>query len=327
MKTRHINFAFLILLGLLFGCGEKQGEVSSAVEAVATLGAHRLTAAELDARAGNIVALYRHKMGEKVNTNFLAKVEAMFREGYAKIWTEDRVLEDYAAAQGVAPDPSVVTNLQRGAFQNFRVKSDKTYAAMLAASGVNEAYWQDQVTSEARRAAVRKHWAAAEPLPDPDAAVAAELEMMRRWNEMAAATNAVQWAKATNVWEQIKADGDFVKIAKATTELKEELEDDCEWAILDAKFFEDEPALSQKVRAMKVGEVSEPIAADNGICIVRLDALEDDEGYRVSRVFIHLAKIMNPAPNEEIRAALEAEHAEQLFVRKLEELVSAEAKK
>ena len=327
MKTRHINFAFLILLGLLSGCGEKQGEVSSAVEAVATVGAHRLTAAELDARAGNIVALYRHKMGEKVNTNFLAKVEAMFREGYAKIWTEDRVLEDYAAAQGVAPDPSVVTNLQRGAFQNFRVKSDKTYAAMLAASGVNEAYWQDQVTSEARRVAVRDHWAAAEPLPEPDAAVAAELEKMRVWNERSTLTNALQWAKATNVWNQVKAGGDFVAIGKANTENAEEIEDDCEWAIVDEKFLEDEPALMAHLKTMKVGEISEPIAADNGICIVRLDALEEEGGHRLSRIYIRLARMIEPAPAAEIRAALEKQHADALFVRKLEELVRAATEK
>lgn len=72
---------------------------------------------------------------------------------------------------------------------------------------------------------------------------------------------------------------------------------------------------------MKPGEIAPPIAADNGLMILRLDSLEDENCYAVSRVFLRLAQTVQPASPEEIIAAAQTAYKSQLFEHKLAELV------
>lgn len=285
---------------------------------VAEVNGHVLRESEVNARATNIAALFLHKTGK---VKGLEKIKEQFRSGYAKVWVEDRVLEDAAKAAGVEVPEALVEKCRDAAFRNFRAKGDSGCDDFMKLSGFTRDLWEDQVMSSARRLVMKDYWAKQEPANLPTNYADKVIADIKKWNIDMAKTNALQFAKATNVWEKLKAGADFVKTARVNTENVDEIEDDCEWGSLDDKFFEDEPAVVNQLKAMKPGEFSPPIEGDGGIMILRLNFIEDDGSYNVSRIFFRKGNVLTPAPKKEIVAAAEKKHVEDLFKRKLGELV------
>ena len=307
--------AFVVGIG---GCSRDTSPV------VAEVNGHVLRESEVNARTTNIAALFLHKTGK---VKGLEKIKESFRKGYAKVWVEDRVLEAAAKAEGVGIPEEAIEKCRAAAFRNFKAKGDKGYDDLMALSGFTRELWEDQVLSEARRNVMKAHWAKSEPANLPTNYADKVIADIRKWNADMAKTNALQYAKATNVWEKLKAGADFVKTARVNTEAMEEIEDNCEWATIDDKFLADEPALLKQLKTMKPGEFSPPLEADGGILIVRLDSLEEDNGYTVSRIFFRKGNTLTPAPKKEIVAAAEKRYATELFARRLGELVKASGAK
>ena len=297
---------------VICGCSRDKSPV------VAEVNGHVLRESEVNARATNIAALFLHKTGKIDN---LEKIKKQFREGYANIWVEDRVLEDAAKAAGVVVPSKLIAQCQNQAFKNFKAKGDEGYTSLLTLPGFTRKLWDDQVLCSARRLAMKDYWAKKEPANISADYADKVLADIKKWNADMAKTNALQFAKATNVWEKLKAGADFVKTARINTENVDEIEDNCEWGSLDDKFFDDEPAVSKQLKLMKPGEFSPPIEGDGGIMILRLNLIEDDGSYNVSRIFFRKGNVLTPAPKKEIVAAAEKKHVEELFKRKLGELV------
>lgn len=276
---------------------------------------------ELLARADNMAALHRHhqvKIGEKK----IARLKSVFLNGYAKFWVEDRLLADYAEKNGVQVSEKTLRKFQESAFRNFKAASDGSYDEMVKAAKLDLRLWNDQVRSEAVRHEVGKYWTSRWPTNLPPTYADEEIGRMMAWNARMALTNALVHARATNVWEQLKAGADFVKTARVNTDLTDEIVDDCEWGAIDAKFLSDEPSLRRVLKTMRPGEFSPPVAADGGLLIVRLERFEpEDEVYTLSRIFFRLPRFLTPAPKEEIVKAAYDRHAKRLFRRKLDELV------
>lgn len=292
---------------------------------VASVNGHSLTAAELEARAVNIATLSCHRAGKKNGKSQKQRFEkicGIFRKGYPKIWVEDRVLQDFAAKSGLEVSPSLLKQFQNGALRNFGGKGEK-YADLVALEGLNVDFWEDQVRAEALRHVVERHWAKLYPTNLPPTYADDMIAKMEARNRAMSVTNALVYAKATNVWEKLRAGADFVKMVKEHSEIKEEVEDDGEWAIVDDKFLSDDPKLLRTLRAMKPGEFSPPVEGDNGLMIARLDRYEPDDGLAVSRIFFHLPLFLKPAPKDEIVRAALTKYAKALFREKLSELVSA----
>lgn len=302
--------ALAVLAG---GCSRDSSPV------VAEVNGHVLRESEVNARATNIAALFLHKTGR---IEGLERIKAAFRKGYAKVWVEDRVLEDAARAANLEIPQKTVEKCRAGAFRNFKAKGDKGYEDLMNLAGFTRSLWEDQVLSEARRIAMREFWVAAEPANLPTNYADKVLADIAKWNENMAKTNVLQFAKATNVWEKLNAGADFVKTARANTEKPDEIEDDCEWGTIDEKFLADEPVLLEMLKKMKVGDYTPPVEADGGILIVRLNALEEDNGYAVSRIFFRKGNTLVPASKPEIVAKALEKHEENLFKRKLDELVA-----
>lgn len=306
--------AVTLVFTVFFGCSREQRDVLVSVCGV------ELTRAELNARAENIAALLVHK---SVKTD-AAKIKAEFCKGYAPYWVEDAVLADAAKADGVVPSTNELARCRQNAFQNFRAKGDKSYEdLMMKLPGFNRELWEAQVRSEALRQAMKDHWARKFPANLPPSYADDVIRKINEENAAFAISNRLQWAKATNVWEKLKAGADFAQTARVHSELEEEAADDGDWAVVDAKFLSDEPKLLKWLKQAKPGEFSPPIAADNGVMIARLDGLEEDDGFAVSRIFFHLASILPPAGKEAIVAAAERKYVDDLFARKLAELVKA----
>ena len=304
----------LVFWGLLSGCSENL----SHDEAVVSVADKVLTVREVNRRAANIAALYAHKTGK---SDAGEKVRAVFSKGYAKFWVEDTVLGVAAEKAGVVPSTNAIAECRRNAYLNFRAKGDRSYEDLMKLSGFHRELWEAQVWSEALRPAMRDYWAREFPTNLPPSYADDIIRKINEENAVFAISNRLQWAKATNVWEKLKAGADFGKTARAHSELEEEAADEGDWAVVDAKFLSDEPKLLKWLKAAKPGEFSPPIAADNGVMIARLNRLEEEDGFNISRIFFHLASILPPAGKDEIVAEAERAYAEKLFIRKLAEAV------
>ena len=314
----YSRFETVLLLAVasvaaICGCSRDSSPV------VAEVNGHTLRESEVNARATNIAALFLHKTGSIKN---LEQIKKQFRNGYPRIWVEDRVLEDAVRAAGVEVPEDIVEKCRNAAFRKFKANDDKSYEDLMGLSGFTRSLWEDQVMSEARREVMKGFWAKQEPANLPADYADKVLADIKKWNADMAKTNALQFAKATNVWEKLKAGADFVKTARLNTESPEEIEDNCEWGTIDDKFLSDEPALLKQIKAMKPGEFSPPVEGDGGILIVRLDSLVEDDGYNVSRIFFRKGNVLTPAPKAEIVATAVKKHANDLFKRKLSELVA-----
>lgn len=316
MRYFHRVFCLTLLGFSVLGCSREQapGDV------VASVCGQVLTASEVESRAQNIVLLFGHKRG---STKGLDRLASTFKAGYPAYWVEDTVLAAAAREAGVEPATNELARCRRQAFANFRTKKDRSYNDLMKLEGLNRRYWDEQVRAEALRATMEAYWAEQEPTNLPPDYADQQVRQMEQWNRTMAETNRLQFAKATNVWQRICRGMDFPSAAKEFSEIEEERADAGEWAVVDAKFLSDEPALLAWLRAAKPGDVSPPIAADNGILIARLDSLEQDEGFTVSRIFFRLGRVLTPAPKNAIVAAAKDRYAKDLFKRKLAELVAA----
>lgn len=316
-------FAFLAFGLVVFGCS-RSGDDAFSGPVVARIGGHTLTEGELNARQANIVALFSHRMGARADQKMLAGVGAAFTKGYPDLWVEDRVLEDYAKAKALSVDPDLMEEMKRGAFGNFKAKGDRDYEGMIGKlSGFDERLWADQMRSEALRKVVSAHWAELYPTNLPPTFVEDFRAKIDRWNAGVAVTNAATWARATNVWQRLKGGAEFAEMARQYAEVDEEREDGGDWAVVDEKFLSDEPEFLKRVRKLKVGEFTPPFEGDNGILIVRLDRLEDEGGYALSRIFFRRAQLLEAAPAEKLIGDVKKRHAERIFNEKLKELVNA----
>ena len=316
---RSILFRFLLLsLLVVVICGCSRNPYGG--DPVVSVDGAVLFSGEIERRATNISALFLHRVG---NPSQCEKVKDTFRSGYLSRWVEDRVLENEAKRLGVDLPEATLEKFRQQAFQNFKAKGDAGYAVLLGLPGMTVELWEDQVRSEARRAAMREHWVNETPTNIPPSYADGVLASIRKWNADMAKTNALQYVKATNVWMKLKQGADFVKTARLNTELTEEIEDDCEWGSLDSQFIEDDPVLARQLKKLKVGEFTPPFDGDGGILIVRLDALEDEGACRVSRIFFRKGNVLQAASRSEIVRAAEEKYAKELFDRRLQALVKA----
>ena len=291
-------------------------------EFVAKVNGHVLTETELGLRVTNSLVLVGRRMS-RPDLEALFRHEMMYRRGYPRVWVEERLLSDYAASNKIEISEQVMTNFRERAFRNFGKLREKDFNALYKIKGLDRACFDDSIRCEATRKVLRDYWVAECPTNIPSDYVTNTVQWIAEWNRSIPATNALVFAKATNVWEQLKAGADFVATAKRWTELKDELEDDCQWGSVDANFLSDEPELLAALRSMKPGEFTAPIAADGGVLIVRLDENEQDGGFIVSRIFFRLPQLLKPAPDEEIVARFYKKYADALFARRLKALVDA----
>lgn len=322
MCSRRSLFVILSMTAIVMvGCSRSSEAPDSKV--VASVNGHSLTTEELEARANNIVVLHSHRqpqMGRKRQES----LRSVFRKGYAKVWVEDRVLEEYAVREKIVLDPETVGKYEQAAFRNFKATADVKYEDLTAVPGLNLRFWEDEVRAEARRDLVEKHWVSLYPTNLPPNYADEEIARMEAWNARMTLTNAIVHARATNVWEKLKAGADFVQTARANTELTDEIPDDCEWGAIDAKFLADEPTLHAALKMMKPGEFTAPIEADGGLLIVRLDKVEpEEEVYTLSRIFFRMPRFLTPASKDVIVKAAYDRYSKRLFKTKLAELVAS----
>ena len=136
------------------------------------------------------------------------------------------------------------------------------------------------------------------------------LKRIENYNKMVAATNALAYAKATNLWMRIKAGEDFAALADKESEdpdrEKGGVLGECEEVD-----FSYNPGYWEKVSLLKKGEVSDVITTDVGIEIVKaLSSLAPSENtgepaLQLARIYIRRAMSNPEWTREEAKMELE----------------------
>ena len=325
MKSYTLILAAVVSAGILVGC-DKGASTLPSKGAVVVVGSHTLTDEMVKSRVALMQTL-RLRKNPKMTAQDLGKFREMMTKSYPQFFVANAVQEDYAAKEGLKiPEAHIATNRQT-VFRAYRARGEKTYDDMLKNLGESAAELESQVRSEALAAEVKAHFLKLEP-PDikPDYADK-EIAKMLEQNRIMALTNTLIFARATNVWEQLRKGGDFAALAEQYTEIAAEKEDKGYWGTFDKDQLSHEPALVRFGRKAKPGEYTAPIEADNGLMILRLNEREKDEAgveqFNFSRIFFLLPEFYLPAPKDAILRAARERYANALYDRKLKGLINA----
>ena len=153
------------------------------------------------------------------------------------------------------------------------------------------------------------------------------MQRIKDYNAMVAATNALAYAKATNLWMRIKAGADFAALADKESE-DPDREKGGALGECEKVDFDHDPGYWEKVSRLKKGEVSDVITTDVGIEIVKaLSSLAPSENtgdpaLQLARIYIRRAMSHPNWTREETRVEMENEYREDAIRMTYEEITS-----
>ena len=308
----------------MVGCDKSSPSVSK--EPVVIVGSHVLTDEMVKSRVVLVEAL---KLRKKPNMKpeERGKFRAMMAKTYPKFFVADAVQADYATKEGLVISEDRIATNRQVVFRAYRKRGEKTYDDMLKALGDSAGELEQQVRSEALSATVKEHFLKLYPTNIPPSYADEQVAEMERQNREMQVTNAFLFATATNVWRRLQKGEDFVKLAEEYTQIVTEQSDAGYWGEFDVDQLDHEPKVVRFGRTAKPGDYTAPIEADNGLMILRLDSREKNEmgatQFRFSRIFFMLPEFYLPAPKDAILRAAMKRYENDLYERKLGELIKA----
>ena len=226
----------------------------------------------------------------------------------------------WAAENDIKPTPEELATFQKGFLASCK-KPNADFAKFVKRNftaeeiqTINERVHIEATCSKARKTYIAKNPAAIEKVD-----VDAYIKRVENYNRMASATNALIWAKATNVWNQAKAGADFAELAAEYSEDEGSSDDGGTWGVFRLSDLSGDGNLAKIVSALDVGAVSAPVEADNGLNLVKLVDVVNEQGepvsgarigdlrYELARIFFRLPEIYEiPARDEAARLIHEA---------------------
>lgn len=310
---------------MVIGCSDDRRDVVAerGQKPIVTVLGKTLVKADVERKAKMLETLIQHRNPKARREQIEGALDKLFR-GYPATFVRSAVLDDFAKKNKIVVPDAKLKDFQNMALRRYGGKDDKSYADMSKALGEFSVDLDEQVRSEAMGRIVREYWAKLYPTNIPASYVDRQLENFRLYNENVIKTNVLVFARATNVWEQLKAGASFKKMAVKYTELEEDRETEGFWGAVDSRQLTDEPELIAWCKKLKVGEFSPPFEGDNGVMIIRLEDVQDEgREFHLSRIYFMLAESRTPASRERILEAAYDKYADRLFETKLTELIKA----
>ena len=320
-----------LILVALVGCGEKPADEKPVAQNGGTEKANRQSAADtvvaavdddvlrvkdIDAEIGLQLSLARMRK-RNITAQEMDSIAAKFRKVVARAFVEERLLRGYARQAGLTLSDDDVRRYEQKVARTFgkptfeRLKEGlPTAQQVLLTNGVVRTL----MIQAAKRDILKK---AAVQVSDEE--VSKAIGRYEHLNEVAAKTNALVWAQASNVWHRITAgELTLAEAASDYSQLESESVSGGVWGEFDReRLAESEPELVERIGRMQQGEVSEPIESDNGVCIVRLDKVDP---LRLSRVFFKLGMVWEIPKREEMQKVIKEANEDLAIGRKIAEL-------
>ena len=270
----------------------------------------------------NMNKMRRTKIGKK-DWEYLSRycAEAAKREvGRAAV-------RRYLADHRLTPDSNVVARLTRAFARRYGVKSKKlkrwhTVDDLKYMLGTNAFRVDAEIRDRVDYATVTNAILAANPVVVTEPMVQKRLKEIADYNARAEATNAVVFARATNVWQKIVGkEITFEDAAKAYSE-DAYLAYGYEWGLFTREQLSDEAEVLKLLPTLKVGDVTPPVESDGGLAILRMDASDDPDNVAFSRVFFRLPMFYTQETPAEARTVLKEELSRELISETLKDVAS-----
>ena len=233
----------------------------------------------------------------------------------------------YLADHRLTPDSNVVARLTRAFARRYGVKSKKlkrwhTVDDLKYMLGTNAFRVDAEIRDRVDYATVTNAILAANPVVVTEPMVQKRLKEIADYNARAEATNAVVFARATNVWQKIVGkEITFEDAAKAYSE-DAYLAYGCEWGLFTREQLSDEAEVLKLLPTLKVGDVTPPVESDGGLAILRMDASDDPDNVAFSRVFFRLPMFYTQETPAEARTVLKEELSRELISETLKDVAS-----
>ena len=235
----------------------------------------------------------------------------------------------WASENGLKPDAKDLVDFQKGFLRGCRAEGADWNVFMKANFTADERRTAERrVAIEATCSKAYKAYLAQHPVILKKEETDAFLKRVLDYNASAEATNALVWAKASNIWERVKGGADFKQLAYELTENVSEQDDGGAWGqySLGELEKEDESALARLLASTDIGKVTPPVECDNGVAVVRVDAINDMHGnpitdgsrpfsaqYELSRIYLRLALTYEVLPREESEREIQIYHEKEAF--------------
>lgn len=328
MKICHIQILAVLAL-LLFGCSKEQSNVEkpnvaqSKVGVLLSVGGRELTVSNLNAKVEMMVRI-RNLSGKPPSKKELKSWKSTLKATYPDVFIMQTVVSDYAREKGISIGKATTAYYQKKAVKRLKSTKIRNYKQLRKKVGSFGKLLDERIAEEALLNEVRQHIAHENPTNFPPEYVKARCQQLKDYNARMVLTNAVIYARATNVWEQLKGGADFGDLARKYTEIESEVADKGELGVIGLQQLQDEPKFAQVLRELKVGEFSAPVEADNGVSIIRMDSknVEKDE-YGISRIYFRLPMLAKVFDEEEMEKQLQKEYNERIVGEKIEQMVRA----
>ena len=258
----------------------------------------------------------------------LEKAESRIRKSITNELCIATLFETAAKARDILAD-AAVTNKVLTQFQSTFAKGKKKglpeFESHLSKVNLTDVYTNNLQREMAREAYVATVHGKELNVSEKD--VDDLLQRIKDYNAMASATNALAYAKATNLWNQIKAGADFATLADNESE-DPDRQPGGELGNCEEVDFAHDPGYWEKVSKLKAGEVSGIITTDVGLEIVKaLSELEPNEQtgvntMKLARIYIRRPMFHPDWSREETRQELEADFREEAMKESLAEVAS-----
>ena len=258
----------------------------------------------------------------KVSLEDLKKLRHRLEASYPKVFVREVVFGDYAAKEKVVVDEESLSTAKKRVLSAFRGASRPKFDNVRRKLGSHARAFDEYVQMQALGNAVFKHILAAHPLNLPPNYAAEQCLRNKAYNADMALTNALVYARATNVWEKLKAGADFKESAKQFSEVDREAKDGGEWGTLGLQQLEPDEDLVTWAQKLQVGEFSPPIEGDNGLMILRLDS-KKGEDYTFSRIYFKLPMFRQELSEEELLAYKRKQHESEVLAREVKALLKS----
>ena len=233
----------------------------------------------------------------------------------------------YLADHRLTPDSNVVARLTRAFARRYGVKSKKlkrwhTVDDLKYMLGTNAFRVDAEIRDRVDYATVTNAILAANPVVVTEPMIQKRLKEIADYNARAEATNAVVFARATNVWQKIVGkEITFEDAAKAYSE-DAYLAYGYEWGLFTREQLSDEAEVLKLLPTLKVGDVTPPVESDGGLAILRMDASDDPDNVAFSRVFFRLPMFYTQETPAEARTVLKEELSRELISETLKDVAS-----
>lgn len=331
--SRHNLFSLLTrsagalsLCAALVGCGRGSDDATAAEAAACVLEVNGVSYSAADiareqAFREALVRICRPKADVR-------KASGRIAEGLTNELVTSTLFLTAAQGRGIRGDESVtnaVLEKYRRTFARGKVRTLENLEAQLAVEGLVDVYTNNLAREIAREAYVASVHGDELSVTEKD--VDDFLRRIKNYNAMVAATNALAYAKATNVWMRAKAGEDFAALADAESE-DDDRQPGGELGECEKVDFADDPGYWEKVSALKEGEVSEVLTTDIGIEVVKaLTGLAPSEStgepaMKLARVYFRRAMSHPNWTREETRTDLEGEFRKNVMSASFLEVVS-----